>query len=109
MLKWKTHPGIQTHLFAHLSGCLMVFLWIFVAGVDSLDEPMGACHCVPIEKTCWIQDSMPTRKKRGVAGKCTLPAGFVHNRSFAEVLLGSVWGLDHFWDLGVFFQVFMGF
>ena len=34
--QWKNHAGIQKHLWRHICGCLMVFLWIFVAGVDSL-------------------------------------------------------------------------
>jgi hypothetical protein len=56
---------------------------------------------------------MPTRKKRGVAGKCTLPAGFVHNHtqtclffrfvwSFARVCLGllrSYWDLSEGWPI----------
>jgi len=44
----------------------MVFLWIFVAGVDSLDEPMGACHCVPIEKNMLDpRQHAHTQKERG--------------------------------------------
>ena len=31
---------------------------------------------------------MPTRKKKGTAGKCTLPAGFVHNHARKLQFLG---------------------
>jgi len=89
----------------------------FVGGVDSLDEPVDATDFL-LRKTCWIQDSMPTRKKRGMAGTCTLPAGFVHNRtrtcffrfvwSFARVCLNFLRGWPIFGDLGGILLGFYG-
>ena len=99
--------------------CTFVGAWWYFCGfllqvlILWMDEPLGACHWFPIEKNSWIQDSMPTRKKRGVAGKCTLPAGFVHNHtqtclffrfvwSFARVCLGllrSYWDLSEGWPI----------
>ena len=85
--------------------------WFF--GWMNHDEPLGACHWFPIEENSWIQDSMPTRKKRGVAGKCTLPTGFVHNHtrtwflrfvwSFARGCLGL---LRFYWDLSEGWPIF---
>ena len=42
---------------------------------------------------------MPTRKKKGTAGKCTLPAGFVHNHARKLQFLG----------FGVFFRFLWSF
>ena len=56
----------------HIFGFLMGFLGIF----GGFKFSYGCMWVLAF----WIKDSsMPTRKRKGVAGKCTLPAGLVHN------------------------------